>query len=89
MYAHISIAALSVCLLLVALTAIGKEGEEERQNEAEELERARHELKLDPGETPEGPAKRNPREHIDEHLRTQELLERHPVEIPDRFEKKK
>ena len=92
MHGYTLMVALNACLLLVAPGVIGKEvkeGDETSQaNETEEREKPAHELRTGPEERPEGPARRDPSDHIDDHLRTQELLEK-PVEIPERFEQEK
>jgi|GEM_PF-6082777 len=90
MHAYVSTAAFSICLLLVAPSVIGNEekrGQEKQTDEADELGRARHKLRAGPEETPQGPTKRHPNQHIDDHLRTEKLLDSHLLEIPDRFEK--
>ena len=90
MHAYPTIVVFTVCLLLVAFMATGKEeGDSDETSVNRDRKGEHHQLKRDTGERAEGPAKRDPSEHIDEHLRGQELLDLYPVEIPDRFEKKK
>ena len=90
MHEYSAAVALSACLFFTASLVIGKEGDEVGQrDEKEERKSPGPELRIDPRDRPEGPAKTDPSEHINEHLRGQELLDLYPVEIPDRIEKKK